>query len=82
MCVCVWCRAFQGWASRVAEKKGSRQQLIQVSQLFMHGSLARCFQAWHQDTLVSRLPSPSSPICAGVLVPVCMHGSHMAPLCL
>ncbi len=46
------CRAFQAWADKVAHKKSMREKLMSISQLLMHGSLARCFQAWHQDAQV------------------------------
>ena len=48
-----------GWADKVAHKKGMREKLMSVSQLLMHGSLARCFQAWHQD---SQVIPPNSPL--------------------
>lgn len=46
------CRAFQAWAEKATHKRDMRQKLLTVSQLFMYGSLARCFQAWQQDTQV------------------------------
>ncbi|KAL3156620.1 hypothetical protein ABBQ38_000907 [Trebouxia sp. C0009 RCD-2024] len=48
-------RAFQAWADKTAHKQDMRQKLMTVSQLLMHGSLARCFQAWQQDTQASVL---------------------------
>ena len=50
------CRAFQAWADKTCRKKTLRQKLLNVSQLFMHGSLARCFQAWHQEAQVYNAP--------------------------
>ena len=49
------CRAFQGWAERVGEKKGRLEQLLGVSQIFMRGSMTCCFKTWHQYTQVSWL---------------------------
>ena len=47
------CRAFSAWADRTAHKKVMRGKLLEVSQLFMHGSKAQCFQAWHQEAEVN-----------------------------
>lgn len=64
------CRAFQAWADKTTHKRDMRQKLMTVSQLLMHGSLARCFQAWQQDSQVPHLAhAPPHPYSALHLQP-------------
>ena len=58
-----------------------RQKLLTVSQLLMHGSLARCFQAWQQDTQVCYLPPPHNILlrhAAALITPYSECIKHLA----